>query len=167
MLEQTREVIVEAELLFRVGGLLVVHIELGRALDHRVAPRDEDGLLVARRHDDLVLLVGLDAVEVHAVGTGLVRGGFAGGGLAAASGVPGLRVGAVFVFCTSGARGQGCAAADGDDGEAAGAQSLAAGELVAEVGVGRGVVAVAEAGVAALVLAGQAGTRRGERVGPQ
>ena len=157
MLEQAGEVIVEAELL--LGGYrgLVVHVEFGRALDDRVTPGDEDGLCVAGRDDDLILLVRLHHLELQAR-RGDVRGGSgaaggAGGGGGGGAGATGR-----------GAGGEGGAAADGEDSEASGAQCGAAGHHVPEVGVAGGVVALAEAGVAALVGAGDGAARGGELV---
>ena len=66
--EQTREVVVEAELTPLRGTGLVADIELRRTVENRVAPTDHDALLVTLGDDDGVLAVGRDGVELHARG---------------------------------------------------------------------------------------------------
>ena len=129
VLDEASEVIVEAELLLSSLGGLVVDVELRSAFDDRVAPGDKNGLLVALRDNNFILGVRLDLLEVHALSGGQLNfrfldfGGLASGAAASSR-----------VFLTrSGTRSQGGGAADGDDSQAAGAQSGTTGELVTEV----------------------------------
>lgn len=151
VLDEAREVVVEAELLLGIGCGLLVDVELWSTLDDWVAPRDEHGLLVAGRDDDLVLGVGLDGVEKHALCGGQLNLGVGSLAAARSGGGASSRIG--------GGRRARCkrrGAADGDHGQAAGAQGGAAGDLVTEVFVIRGVFAFTQAGVAALIGAGKA-----------
>jgi len=75
--EQAGEVVVEAELLLGGGQGLVVDVELRCPLDDRVAPGDEDGLLVTGGDGDLVVLVRGDGLELQAP-VGHVAGGAGG-----------------------------------------------------------------------------------------
>ena len=159
-LEDAGEVIVEAELLHLGLGGLLVEVPLGGAVLDRVAPGDEHVLLVALGDDDLVLLVGLDDREAHALG-GLAAGAIV---TVAAAGA-----GRTAVAIVGGAGGQQGRAAEGDGRGTAGLEGLAAavGALgdVREVLVGRELVGgVVTTGVAALVRAGQGTTGRRERI---
>ena len=159
VLDEAGEVIVEAELLLRIRGSLVVDVEFRRALDDRVTPGNQDGLLIALGDDDLILGVGLNGLEVHALGGGELDVGaldFAG----LVGGAASCRI--LFVWC--GTRSQGGGTTNGDDGQATGTQGGTAGELIAEVRVIGGVLALAEAGITALVGAGKRRTRRGKHV---
>ena len=151
VLDEAREVVVEAELLLGIGCGLLVDVELWSTLDDWVAPCDEHGLLVAGRDDDLVLGVGLDGVEKHALCGGQLHLGVGSLAAARSGGGASSRIGG-----GRRARGKRRGAADGDHGQAAGAQGGAAGDLVAEVFVIRGVFAFTQAGVAALIGAGKA-----------
>ena len=154
VLDKTGKVIVEAELLLSCLGGLILVIEFRCVLKQRIAPGNEDGLLVAIRDDYFVLFIRLYWVELHALGGGELDvrlRGFA----ALALGRRRLVGGIIRV----GAGSQRGAAADGYNGQAARAQGGTTGELVAEVRVIGLVLALSEARIATLVSAGQAGTR--------
>ena len=112
VLEKTAEVVVEAELALLGLDALVVDVELGGVLEDRIAPGDEDGVIVALGQSDLVVGVHLDGLEPHALDRGrfpVRAGGGTGAGGRGGGGLIGRRAG-----------GQGGGAADGDHGEAAG-----------------------------------------------
>ena len=139
--QQTREVVVEAELTALGGAGLRVDVERRCALQNRVAPTDDDALLVAAGDDDRVVAVGRDGCEVHARRC-LLSGGRCrcrGGCLVSTAG------------------GEGRARTDGQHCDAAGLQHRPSGHRlddVAEVFVGAGVGDGFGARVTALVAAG-------------
>ena len=154
VLHEAREVVVEAELARGSRSGLVVRVELRRVLVDRVAPSDQYGGFIARGDDNFVLLVRLHALEAHALCRGdLRRSGFgdgAGGGRRRCLGLCGVVVHT--------ARCQESAAAEGDGAGTESLQHTTAGHDVAKVRVVGLVGALARAGVAALVGAGQAGS---------
>ena len=150
VLHQAGEVVVEAELAGCSCGGLVVRVELRRVLVHRVAPGDQHRGVVARRDDNLVLLVRLHAVETHAssrLDLSLRDLGAGGGGRRGFGGFRHILVDA--------AGGEQCAAAEGHGASAECLQHAAAGHQVAEVRVVGLVGAIASTRVAALVGTGQ------------
>ena len=157
VLDEAGEVIVEAELLLGCLGGLVLVIEFRRVLKQRVAPGNEDGLLVAIRDDHFVLLVWLYWVELHAFCGGELNVRLRGFAALALGGRSLIRR-----IIRVGAGRQSSAAANGDDGQAARTQRGTAGELVSKVRVIGLVLALAKASITALVGAGQAGTRGGK-----
>ena len=154
VLHEAREVVVEAELARGGRCGLVIRIEFRCVLVDRIAPGDQHGGSVARGDDNFVLLVRLHALEAHALCWGdLCRSGFGdgvGGGRRRCLGLCGV------VIHT--ARGQESAAAEGDGAGTEGLQHATTGHDVAKVRVVGLVGALARAGVAALVGAGQAGS---------
>ena len=150
VLHQAGEVVVEAELAGCSCGGLVVRVELRGVLVHRVAPGDQHRGVVARRDDNLVLLVRLHAVETHAssrLDFSLRNLGAGGGGRRGFGGFRHILVDA--------AGGEQCAAAEGHGASAECLQHAAAGHQVAEVRVVGLVGAIASTRVAALVGTGQ------------
>ena len=157
VLDKARKVIVEAELLLSCLGGLVLVIEFRRVLKQRVAPGNEDGLLVAIRDDHFVLLVWLYWVELHALCGGELNVRLRGFAALALGGRSLIRR-----IIRVGAGRQSSTAANGYDGQAARTQRGTAGELVSKVRVIGLVLALAKASITALVGAGQAGTRGGK-----
>ena len=65
VLDQTREVVIEAELARRSLCGLVLRIKLRRVFVHRVAPRNQHARCVARWHHQFVLFVGRHRLKLH------------------------------------------------------------------------------------------------------